>query len=97
MMFRDALGRFRLIGYLEGISFLALLFVAMPLKYWADLPEPVTIIGGIHGFLFALYLIAVALMAFIYKWRLIRILGAFVAALAPFGPFYFDRHIRHNP
>lgn len=93
-MLRDALGRFRLIGYLEGISFLVLLFVAMPLKYWADLPDPVTIIGGIHGFLFALYLLAIALMAFYFKWRPIRILGALVAAMIPFGPFYFDQRLR---
>jgi integral membrane protein len=93
-MFTSALGRFRLIGYLEGLSFLILLGIAMPLKYVFDIPEPVTIIGGLHGFLFALYLIAIAVMTFLYRWRTLRSAAAIISAFVPFGPFIFERNIR---
>jgi len=93
-MLRTPLGRFRLIGMLEGVSFLLLLFVAMPLKYVADIPGPVTVVGMIHGALFALYLAAAAYMAFAAGWRLPRVLGAVAAAILPFGPFVFDLRLR---
>ncbi len=95
-MLRTPLGRFRLVGTLEGVSFLLLLFVAMPLKYFADIPGPVTVIGGIHGFLFTLYLGAVAYMIFAAGWRLPRVLGAVAAAILPFGPFVFERSLRRT-
>ena len=47
----------RLLAYIEGISFIALLGVAMPLKYYYDKPEAVKIIGMAHGILFMLYTI----------------------------------------
>ncbi|MCI3923936.1 DUF3817 domain-containing protein [Paenibacillus sp. TRM 82003] len=96
-MVRNAYGRFRMIGFLEGISFLLLLGVAMPLKYAADIPGPVTVVGAIHGALFALYLAAVAYMAFTAKWSVRRVAGAVLAAMLPFGPFLFDRRLRENP
>jgi integral membrane protein len=95
-MLRTPLGRFRFVGILEGVSFLLLLFVAMPLKYFADMPEPVAIVGGIHGFLFALYLAAAVYMVFAAGWRLPRLLGAVVAAVLPFGPFVFERSVRRR-
>lgn len=85
--------QFRLIGRLEGLSFLLLLGIAMPLKYLAGIPEPVKVIGWAHGLLFILYLLYVA----IAKWKLNWTFGqAFLAALAsvvPFGPFVVDRKL----
>ena len=95
-MLRTPLGRFRLVGILEGVSFLLLLFVAMPLKYVADLPEPVAIVGAVHGFLFVLYLAAAVYMVFAAGWRLPRLLGAVLAAVLPFGPFVFERSLRRR-
>ena len=37
--------RFRMIGIAEGISFLLLLLIAMPLKYFLKIPEAVKIAG----------------------------------------------------
>jgi integral membrane protein len=91
-----ALGRFRLIGFLEGISFLMLLGIAMPLKYIASVPEPVTIIGAVHGFFFALYLIAIVMMKIMFRWSTLRVIGAVIAALVPFGPFILDARLRRE-
>src|SRR5262249_12017979 len=56
----SAIGRLRLVGYAEGVSFLLLLGVAMPLKYAAGMPEVVFWVGLAHGILFMLYVAAVA-------------------------------------
>ncbi len=52
-MLKTPLGRFRVIGHIEAVSFLVLLCIAMPLKYLADLPVAVLIVGSIHGALFS--------------------------------------------
>jgi len=88
------LGRLRLIGTLEAISFLVLLLVAMPLKYWADVPEAVTYVGMAHGVLFALYLLAIANALLVRKLTLVMSLLGVLAAFLPFGPFLLERKIR---
>ncbi|NIK68370.1 DUF3817 domain-containing protein [Paenibacillus sp. BK720] len=87
---------FRWISYLEAISFLVLLGIAMPLKYMFDSPEAVAVTGGIHGFLFSVYLVAIAVMAVLFKWKIIRIAGAVLAAFLPFGPFVLERRLKAN-
>ena len=84
------IGRLRLIGFLEGVSFLLLLGVAMPLKYLADQPEAVRVVGMAHGLLFLLYLWATIVAALEYKWTWGRTLLVAAASLFPFGPFYAD-------
>ena len=88
------LGRFRLVGIAEGISFLLLLSVAMPLKYLAHINEAVLIMGWIHGFLFILYIIMLALVKISLHWPLSRVLIAFIASLIPFGTFLMDARLR---
>ena len=84
----------RVIAFIEGISFLVLLSVAMPLKYFAGLPAPVKVVGWIHGLLFVLYLIAVAEVSFKHRWSLAKILGALIASLIPCGTFVLDARLR---
>ncbi|MGD8191917.1 DUF3817 domain-containing protein [Brevibacillus ginsengisoli] len=93
---KNSLTFFRVIGFSEGISFLVLLGIAMPLKYFADLPEAVRYIGILHGILFILYLLAIGFVTKEYRWSFQRILGAFVAALLPFGPFVMDARLRRD-
>jgi integral membrane protein len=83
--------RFRWLGYAEGISFLLLLGVAMPLKYWYGLPLAVRIVGSIHGALFIAYAITANQLAQEQKWPGKKLAGAIVAAVLPFGPFVFDK------
>lgn len=85
---------FSTVGMIEGISFLLLLAIAMPLKYAFDIPVAVTIVGGAHGFLFVLYIIAIMIAAYLNRWSFKMILAAFVASIIPFGPFIIDRRIR---
>jgi integral membrane protein len=93
-MFTTPIGRLRLIGFIEGLSFLILLGIAMPLKYIADMPEAVTFVGPLHGVLFSLYLLAISHAWFLRKLTLGSSLLAFIAAFLPFGPFLLDRKLR---
>lgn len=88
--------RFKWISLLEGISFLVLLFVAMPLKYMMDLPMAVKIVGWAHGLLFILYIYTVFPTASKLKWKFSRTFFALIASILPFGPFIFDRNLRKS-
>jgi integral membrane protein len=93
-MLRTPIGRLRVAGFLEGASFLLLLFVAMPLKYFADKPEAVFVCGMLHGVLFVLYLLAIAYALIVRRLTFKKSLLAFIAAFVPFGPFFMDRGLR---
>jgi integral membrane protein len=95
-MMKTAIGRLRLIGIAEGISFLLLLGIAMPLKYLAGIPEMVKWVGWIHGLLFVLYLAAVAHVTFLHRWSVFRVAGSFLASLLPFGTFVLDAKLRRE-
>jgi len=87
---KASIDRLRLIGKLEGLSFLALIGVAMPLKYVKQIPEPVTYAGWAHGVLFVLFCAALLHTLAVTKWSAMRGMFLFVAALVPFGPFLVD-------
>jgi integral membrane protein len=89
-MLSTVIGRLRVIGWLEGMSYLLLLFVAMPLKYLAGHPEMVEVVGMAHGVLFMGFCAAAVHAAVACKWPLLRLAAAFVSAVLPFGPFIFD-------
>ena len=94
MTLSTPLGRLRFIGFYEGLSYLVLLGIAMPLKYWADFPLAVTIVGGLHGLLFTLFLLAVAHVVIVHRWSIVKVLGAVIASLVPFGTFVLDAVLR---
>ena len=68
-------------------AILVLLFIAMPLKYFMDSPQAVTIVGWIHGVLFVAYMISGLEVRKTYKWPFKKVLTAVAASLIPFGPF----------
>jgi integral membrane protein len=78
---------------LEGISFLVLLLIAMPLKYYADSPMMVRVVGMAHGVLFIWYIIAVFLARDQYRFNVSQTLISLAASLFPFGTFYADHTI----
>ena len=88
--------RFKWVSILEGISFLVLLFIAMPLKYVFDLPLAVKYVGWAHGLLFILYIYIVFPTASKLKWEFGRTVFALFASILPFGPFIFDRNLKKN-
>jgi integral membrane protein len=87
--------RLRLVGFLEGVSYLVLLGIAMPLKYWAGVPLAVRIVGSVHGGLFILFFAAVAE---VHVRRPTKIPGlwtrAAIASIVPFGTFVFDAWVK---
>ena len=90
----SAFGVLRVVGLAEGVSYLLLLFVAMPLKYLVGVPEPVTAVGWAHGLLFLAYAAAIA-HAWWWKGLPLKLAAACaLAALLPFGPFIVDRHLK---
>jgi integral membrane protein len=87
------LKRFRYISIVEGISFLVLLFIAMPLKYVMDMPLAVTYVGWAHGLLFVIYIYVVFPTARKLTWNFSKTLFALIASVLPFGPFIFDKYL----
>jgi integral membrane protein len=92
-LLQTTLGRLRIVAFLEGISFLVLLGIAMPLKYMASYPGPVRVVGMIHGVLFIGYVIFLVLTYFELRWSFWKAVLAFVASLVPFGTFYADKKL----
>lgn len=90
----STLGRFRLIAILEGISYLILLGIAMPLKYFAQLPDAVKYTGWVHGVLFVLYITLLLKVWMQYRWSFGKVVLAFIASLLPFGTFVLDSKLK---
>ncbi|AFM11619.1 DUF3817 domain-containing protein [Turneriella parva] len=82
---------FRLLGYLEGISFLLLMGVAMPLKYYLGQPLAVRIVGSLHGLLFVVYCVWAFILFLREKWPETQLILCWVLSCLPFGTFWFDR------
>ena len=87
---------FRMIALAEGSSFLTLLFIAMPMKYFIGIPEVVRVVGSIHGGLFVLYVGLLALLHVRQRWSFMFSLYALVASIIPFGTFMLDKHLREK-
>jgi len=87
---------FRKIALLEGISFILLVFIAVPLKHFAGIPEAVRYLGWIHGLLFIGYLYALIQCSTTYSWKFGRVALFFLAALIPFAPFFVERKLKEE-
>ncbi len=92
-MLSTSLGRLRIVGLLEGLSFLILVLIAMPLKYLAGEPLAVRYVGMAHGILFLLYLLALVPVALDYRWSWKTCALGVLASLLPGGPFVFDARV----
>jgi integral membrane protein len=84
----------RWIALIEAVSYVLLLGVAMPLKYWAGDPRAVKVLGMGHGVLFLLLVWLLARAVFEARWPVGRALLVFVASLVPIWPFVLDRRMR---
>ena len=79
-----------IVGLIEGFSTLVLFFVAMPLKYYGDMPMAVTVAGGIHGFLFVALVVMFLVGRRIFKLSSGLMWWGMLGAVIPFGPFLVD-------
>jgi integral membrane protein len=90
ILLKSALGRLRIVAFLEGCSFILLGFT-MILKYKYAMPQPNYVVGLAHGILFVVYVGLVLQVSFIHNWNLLKMFWAFLASLIPFGTFYADK------
>jgi hypothetical protein len=90
------LGRLRAIGFWEGVSFLVLLGVAMPLKYLAGWPPAVRVVGMAHGVLFVLYVASALQTALERDWPWRRTALVLLASVLPAGPFVIEAKVLRN-
>ena len=88
--------RFRFVSLAEGVSYLALVGVAMPLKYAAGMPSAVRVVGMAHGVLFVAFVLALLSAAQMERWPLKKSAIAMIAALLPFGAFWLERRLRRG-
>tara|TARA_B100001750_G_C15286476_1_gene485110 strand:- start:49 stop:327 length:279 start_codon:yes stop_codon:yes gene_type:complete len=82
---------FRIISYLEGISYLLILFVTMPLKYLFEEPQPNKVIGMAHGVLFLLYIVFSFLVKPEKNWGTKTLIIVLLCSIIPFGTFWMDK------
>ena len=87
---------FRIVSFLEGLSYLLLLFIATPIKYLADNPEYVKMLGMPHGVLFMLYVVLAFMIKPEMKWNSKEFRIVLLASIIPFGTFYIDRKYFKN-
>lgn len=88
------IGRLRLVAFLEGVSLLILVFIAMPLKYANEDPSLVKTMGPIHGLLFVFFVVNTLSIGVEYKWKFSTTTWkVLLACFIPFGTFYIDKTI----
>lgn len=85
---------FRKVAFAEGMSFLVLLGIAMPLKYFADMPMAVTIVGGLHGVLFVAFFVLAREVKVDFKKDFKWLVKAGLASILPFGTIILDKEWR---
>ena len=95
-MLKTPIGRLRATGLVEGVSYLVLLGIAMPLKYLAGIPIAVKVVGWIHGGLFVLFCAALLHAWRASGWSIWRAAVVFIASLIPFGTFAIDGRLKRE-
>ena len=82
---------FRVIALLEGVSYILLLFIATPIKYFMNEPKYVKLLGMPHGILFIMYIILAVIVGSNLKWNNKTMRTVLLASIIPFGTFYVDK------
>jgi integral membrane protein len=95
-MVSTVIRQLRIVGLIEGVSFLVLLGIAMPLKYLAGMPRAVSVVGMVHGVLFILYALAAFHAWVTARWSLGRGAALVAASVLPFGTFVLDARLRRE-
>ena len=82
---------FRITAFLEGVSYILLLFLATPIKYVYNDPQYVKMLGMPHGVLFMAYVVIAILISSDMKWSNKTLGIVLMASVIPFGTFYIDK------
>lgn len=95
--FITSVGRLRLLAFLEGVSLLVLVFVAVPMKHFFDNPAAVKAIGPVHGALFLLFIFNALRVGVEERWKFRETTWkVLLACFVPFSTFYIDYSILRN-
>jgi integral membrane protein len=93
-LLKTNIGRLRILGFLEGISLLILVFIAVPLKYFDHDPSLVKAMGPVHGGLFLLFIFNTLNVGVEQHWKFSHTTWkVLLACIVPFGTFYIDRQL----
>lgn len=96
-LFSTPMGRLRVLAFAEGLSFLVLLFITMPLKYFYSMPMPNKIFGMVHGGLFIYYIMICLGVKSETDKNMKWLFWALVASVVPFGTFIADKKLFREP
>jgi integral membrane protein len=91
-----ALIRYRVMAFIVGTALIVLVFVAIPLRYWAGKKGVALVVAPIHGYLYIIYLIAAADLARRARWKLGRILLVVAAGFVPFLAFIVEHRVNQQ-
>lgn len=93
-LFKTSIGRLRIIAFLEGISLLMLVFIAVPMKHFFHDPSVSKVLGPVHGALFLLFVFNTLSVGVEQQWQFRKTTWkVLLACILPFGTFYIDRKI----
>ncbi|OMP30732.1 DUF3817 domain-containing protein [Mangrovimonas sp. DI 80] len=84
---------FRITAFLEGISYILLLFIAVPIKYFGEDPQYVKLLGMPHGLLFIAYIIFAIILGSRLQWNNKILIKVLIASILPFATFVVDRKL----
>lgn len=86
----------RIVSLIEGLSYLILVGIAMPLKYIWEEPQYVRWVGSAHGFLFVAFVAALVVAAVVRRWEIYRPVILFLASMVPFGFIFIEMNLRRD-
>jgi integral membrane protein len=84
---------YRVMSYVTGVLLVILVFVGLPLKYAADSPDVVAVVGTAHGFLFMVYVVLVLALGFVARWSIGKIVGVALAGTIPLAVFFVEPRV----
>ena len=90
---RASLLFYRVLAYVVGVGLIILVLVGVPLKYLADSPGVVAVVGPLHGFLYMVYLVATVNLAFRARWSPVKTVLVMLAGTIPFVSFVAERKV----
>ena len=90
---RASLLFYRTLAYVVGVGLIVLVLVGVPLKYLADSPGVVAVVGPLHGFLYMVYLVATVNLAFRARWSPVKTVLVMLAGTIPFVSFLAERKV----
>lgn len=91
---KNPVHRFRTIALIEGLSFLFLLFISMPLKYYFGIRGFSFYVGAAHGGLFVIYVIFAIEIMIRRKISILQFARVIIASIIPFGTFFNDKMLK---